>query len=40
MSKDKLSKAKYNSLLKMQKNDPMKILTDQNQEQELVDVSR
>ncbi len=31
MSKDKLSKAKYNSLLKMQKNDPMKILTDQNQ---------
>ncbi len=32
MSKDKLSKAKYNSLLKMQKNDPMKILTDQNQD--------
>jgi hypothetical protein len=31
MSKDKLSKAKYSSLLKMQKHDPMKILTDQNQ---------
>ncbi len=31
MGKDKLSTAKYNSLLKMQKNDPMKILTDQNQ---------
>ncbi len=30
MSKEKLSKAKYSSLLKMQKNDPMKVLNDQN----------
>ncbi len=29
MSKDKLSKSKYNSLLKMQKHDPMKIMADQ-----------
>ncbi len=29
MSKDKLSKSKYNSLLKMQGHDPMKIMTDQ-----------
>ncbi len=29
MSKDKLSKSKYSSLLKMQKNDPMKIMADQ-----------
>ena len=29
MSKEKLSKAKYNSLLKMQKDDPMKIMAEQ-----------
>ncbi len=29
MSKEKLSKAKYNSLLKMQKHDPMKIMAEQ-----------
>jgi hypothetical protein len=29
MSQEKLTKSKYNSLLKMQKHDPMKIMTDQ-----------
>ncbi len=29
VSKSKLSQSKYNSLLKMQKHDPMKIMTDQ-----------